>query len=204
MLRLFLFHIGLATGLVGCDGTISNERARAALTHAETTPPVPSEFNYCYGHGCKYVARTTLTAGEWREIQRLFDPPSSNAMEERERLGAAVGLFETYVGAKLGTDADRGGTFEGFGRDGQLDCVDEATNTTSLLRMAEHDKLLKWHSVKAPVSRGISLSRWPHSTAAIVELKTEREYAVDSWFLDNGGDASVVMLEVWKSGWEPN
>lgn len=197
----------LATGLMfaallaGCGGTISNQRARAQLEQTEATPPVPSAFNYCYGHGCKNVVATSLTAQEWWAIQRLFDPPASSAVEERKQLAVVVGRFETYVGAKLGTGDDRGGTFQAFGRLGQLDCVDETTNTTTLLRMLEHDGRLKWHSVSEPVSRSILVTGWPHSTATVAEINNGHRYAVDSWVLDNGMDASVVPLESWITGW---
>ena len=200
MLRLLLFSIGLAVCLAGCGGTISNERARAQLAQTKAAPPVPTAFSYCYGHGCKNVAATALTAEEWREIHRLFDPPAVNAVEERKGLTTAVGRFETFVGAKLGTGDDRGGTFEAFGRPGQLDCVDEATNTTTLLRMLEHDGRLKWHSVSEPVSRSILVTGWPHSSATVVEVPNGGKYAVDSWALDNGMDASGIPLQTWNVG----
>ncbi len=203
MLRFLLFCIGLAISLPGCGETISNERARAQLAQTEITPPVPTAFNYCHGHGCRNVAPTALTSEEWWEIQWFFDPSAVNAIEERKRLASAVGRFETFVGAKLGTGDDRGGTFEAFGRQGQLDCVDEATNTTTFLRMLEHDGLLKWHAVSEPVSRSILVTGWPHSTATVGEINNGHRYAVDSWILDNGMDASVVPLEVWTAGLAP-
>jgi hypothetical protein len=203
VLRLLLFSIGLAVSLAGCGGTISNERARVQLGQTETTPPVPTAFNYCYGHGCKNVATTALSPEEWREIQRLIDPPTVRAIDERKRLATAVGRFETFVGAKLGTGNDRGGTFEAFGRQGQLDCVDEATNTTTFLRMLEHAGLLKWHAVSEPVSRSILVTGWPHSTATVVEVPNGGKYAVDSWALDNGMDASVILLQTWNAGLAP-
>jgi hypothetical protein len=84
----------------------------------ERTSCVTANYIRCYGHGCKNVATTALTAEEWREIQRLIDPPTVGAIEERKRLAVAVGRFETVVGAKLGTGEDRGGTFNAFGHRG--------------------------------------------------------------------------------------
>ena len=135
---------------------------------------------------------TALTSDEWREIQRLFRPPADNAIEERRRLSIAVGRCETFVGRKLETSDDRGGTFEAFGYQGQLDCVDEATNTTTFLRMLEHGGLLKWHVALA--------TGWPHSTATVIEVSSGGSYAVDSWVLDNGRDPLVVPLENWILG----
>ena len=200
---LLWIFFAFAPALTGCGGTVSNKHARIQLDQTEAKPPVPEAFNYCYGHGCKNLVTTGLTVDEWRNIQRLFDPPASDPGEERQRLAAAVGRFETYVGAKLGTGVDLGGTFQAFGDEGQLDCVDEATNTTTFLRMLEHDKRLKWFSVGTPVSRGMLISGWPHSTATIAEIKSGRQYAVDSWFFDNGMNASVISLESWMAGWTP-
>ena len=116
------------------------------------------------------------------------------------RLSVAVGRFETFLGRRLETYDDRGGTFEAFGYQGQLDCVDEATNTTTFLRMLEHGSLLKWHVAGEPVSRSILATGWPHSTATVIEVSSGSSYAVDSWVRDNGRDASVVPLENWILG----
>jgi hypothetical protein len=203
VLPVILVLGGCAIVLASCGTTISNERARSELEQSAATPPVPAAFNYCYGHGCKHVAATNLNVVEWGEIRGRFDPPASDAVEERKNLAIAVGRFENYVGEKLRTKNDRGGTFQAYGGYRQLDCVDEATNTTTLLRMLEHEGHLKWHRVSWPVSRGIFVTGWPHSTATIEEIQNQRQFAVDSWFFDNGEDAVVVPYDAWVAGWVP-
>ena len=203
MLRVAIVLGGYAIFLASCSTTISNERARSELEQSSTTPPVPLAFNYCYSHGCKQVAATNLTVEEWAKIRGYFVPPAVDAVEERRSVAIAVGRFETYVGEKLRTKNDRGGTFPAYGGYRQLDCVDEATNTTTFLRMLEHESQLKWHRVSWPVSRGIFVTGWPHSTATIEEIQNRRQFAVDSWFFDNGEDAVIVPLEAWSAGWVP-
>lgn len=203
MLPVILALGGCAIFLASCGTTISNERARSELERSAATPPVPAAFDYCFGHGCKHVAATNLTAEEWGDVLGNFEPSAAEAAQERKSLAIAVGRFESYVGAKLKTKKDRGGTFQAYGDYYQLDCVDEATNTTTLLRMLEHDGHLQWHRVTWPVSRGIFVTGWPHSTATIEEIRTRRQFAVDSWFFDNGVEAVVVPLDAWVAGWVP-
>ena len=51
------------------------------------------------------------------------------------------------------------------------------------------------------MSRGIFVTGWPHSTATIEEIQNQRQFAVDSWFFDNGEDAVVVPYDAWVAGW---
>ena len=63
---------------------------------------------------------------------------------------------------------------------------------------------LKWHKIKGWAGRGMLIDgNWPHRTAVVVELKTGKAYAVDTWFEDNGRPAHVVSLESWRDGWIP-
>ena len=73
--------------------------------------------------------------------------------------------------------------------------MDEATNTTSYLLVLQSNKLLKYHTVAIPFSKGDLLKGtlqgdpikyWPHWTAVIQETKTGQKYAVNSWIYENG------------------
>ena len=86
---------------------------------------------------------------------------------------------------------------------GQLDCIDETSNTTTVLELLDRAGLLVWHEVRGPMSRFFVYDGWPHTTAVIVETATGEAYAVDSWFHDNGQPAEVVPLEQWVAGWGP-
>ena len=79
-----------------------------------------------------------------------------------------------------------------------MDCIDESTNTTSLLLIAQRNKMLRHHRVSAPVARGFFLDgRYPHATATITEKKTATVYAVDSWVHENGKRPDIMPIERW-------
>lgn len=81
---------------------------------------------------------------------------------------------------------------------GQMDCIDEATNTTSLLAYAQSQGWLKFYRVKHPASRGFFLDgKYPHASAVIKDKITGQAYAVDSWRLANGMPPDILALERW-------
>ena len=83
---------------------------------------------------------------------------------------------------------------------GQMDCVDEASNTTSLLMFAQMHGLLKHHRIHSPVARGFFLDfRYPHATAVVTDIKSGKKFAVDSWKYDNGVFPDIKPLDVWMS-----
>lgn len=177
--------------------------------HADTfvrediiTDPDPAQFNICYDHGCASLAWVKLSAEQWQRVRAVFAQPADTPFAERGQIRIAIALFEAIVGAMTGTASDKGGTWAGFGLPGQMDCIDESTNTTIYLRMLQKHGLLRWHSV-ADRSTRWSLFSWPHTTAVIEERASLRRWAVDSWFLDNGEPPFVLPLETWREGWKP-
>lgn len=64
---------------------------------------------------------------------------------------------------------------------------------------------MKWHEPMDHITRGFFIFGWPHSSAAMREINTvkKNEYAVDSWFEDNGQPPHIILLSTWSSGWEP-
>ena len=72
-----------------------------------------------------------------------------------------------------------------------------------LRNLLEGRSWLKRHRVLEPVKRA-PLPVNIHWAARIVEKESGREFAVDSWFFDNGLPAFVVPLDEWLAGAEPN
>ncbi len=160
------------------------------------------EFAHCRGYGCKYVDRVGLPEKDWQKLARFF-AGNATAEEERESITQAVAWLEKRVGAITGTEEDIGGTFREFGAL-QHDCVDESTNTTVYLGLMEKEGLLKHHRVRKPHMRAPILGGgWPHQSAAITEIASGEEYAIDSWFTDNGGAVYAVPLRQWVWAWSP-
>ena len=199
--RILLLLAVLA--LSGCAGQTMSPDAEALVAQYQAEPPGPERFPYCYTHGCQRIEETGLTTGEWAAIVGLFVPVAEGPEEERARIATASALFERSVGARIGTAGDVGGTFTGLGRFGQLDCVDEATNTTLLLSMLAAEGLLRWHDVGPLAHRGMIVDRWPHVTATVIVRDGGERFTVDTWFFDNGQEAVVVPVAQWLDGWSP-
>ncbi len=169
------------------------------------TAPGPDAFSICYGHTCAEVVELRLKPAQWERVRNLFRPPPANAEEERARIAQAIALLEAMTGGLANTANDKGGNLDGlFAGGNQLDCIDESTNSTTYLRMLAADGLLTRHSVRDRATRGYFLFGWPHSTAVIRDLAAQDDYAVDSWFYDNGAPPAIVPLSTWHNGWEPD
>ena len=186
-------------GLTGCMMTGNHDRFLAKFADPE---PEVGNVLICHGYGCRLTDRASLSR-EWASLTTPFHIPAENAAEELERMAVLIAEVESIVDAGLGTDLDVGGTFAGFAQEGQLDCIDEAANTTTILTLLENDGLLHWHDVKAPMSRGFFVNGWPHTSAVVAEKDDGASYAIDSWFHPNGHPAEVVELATWLGGWSP-
>jgi len=165
--------------------------------------PDPQRFSVCWSHSCSTVATVALPPEAWERVRAVFREPSTTPADERGRIGAAIALLETLVGQMTGTWRDYGGDLRGFARPGQMDCVDEANNSTTYLKMLAADGLLTWHTVGEILKRGNILFGMPHATAVITDTATNEQWAVDSWFLDNGKPPYIVPYRMWNDGWNP-
>jgi hypothetical protein len=167
--------------------------------------PVPSRFSVCYQHTCTMIDHVGLSHPQWQGVRERFSPAAANAEQERRQIASAIAYLEIEVGGKINSLDDRGGNLEGVfkAKGNQLDCIDESTNSTTYMTMMERDGLLKFHSVQPRATRGFFIMGWPHSTAVIKDNATDRRWAVDSWFFDNGTEPTIVMLKKWRTGWSP-
>src|SRR3954468_15582207 len=110
----------------------------AGVAHAEDwfsrghgRPPTEDQIFVCHGYTCRIVTPVRFGASDITKIAgALADGSLPDGKAEREALSQTVQTFETIVGARIGTSADLPGMQFGQGADNQMDCVDEATNTT--------------------------------------------------------------------------
>lgn len=194
---LFLLCLLLVSGSIKADIFVRDDII--------TTPDI-NHFSMCHAHGCKTVEHLSLTKKEWLQISRHFHPAAGSAEAERHQIANAIAEFEQIIGVKTDTSMDKAGLFESMGSYGQLDCIDESTNTTTYLFILKKQGLLKWHEPMDHVTRGYFIFGWPHSSAAMREnshLENSSEFAVDSWFEDNGQRPHIIPLSQWRSGWTP-
>lgn len=178
-------------------------RADVPMRPDIVTAPTPEHFSVCYNNTCAEVAQLSLPTSTWQQVEAVFSPPPADAEGERSRIAQAVALMERIVGPLTGTEHDLGRDVSQKDGGNEMDCIDEATNTTTYLRMFAAAGLLRWHSVEDKSTRGWFLFGWPHTTAVIRDTNANRLYAVDSWFLDNGEPPFILPLEVWRHGWQP-
>lgn len=158
----------------------------------------------CHQHGCANRTEIQLMPEDAHRLLHAFGAPAEDADSERLAIARTIAVFEQLAGARTGTDRDLGGTFPGAFRAGQMDCIDESTNTTRYLQLLEQAGLLRWHSVDEPATRlPIPRGWWPHTTAVIRERSGESKYAVDAWFEPNGRPPHIVDLDRWRRGWKP-
>jgi hypothetical protein len=166
--------------------------------------PTPSRYSICYNHSCATVVTDSLNEDEWQRVTAPLRTPASTAAGERAAIARSMALFEAVIGSHTGTSLDKGRNVAGFGQPGQLDCIDESTNTTTYLRLLEQDGLLWHHRVAERATRFGLFVGMPHSTAVIEESRSGNRYVVDSWFFDNGHPPHIVRLEDWRAGLDPD
>lgn len=165
--------------------------------------PTRDRFSVCYDHSCRTIVTAAFSAQEWQRITAPLQGAVPAAAVERTAIADAIARMERIVGEKTGTANDRGGNLAGFGRQGQMDCIDESNNTTTFLKLLQHDGLLRFHRVMDRVTRFGLFAGMPHTTAVIRDIAGRQDYAVDSWFFDNGEAPVIMELEAWQSGWRP-
>ena len=183
-----IYLIVLCCILSSCTSYPSNRiepiRKADSMQVSETpfiTLPTPSNYSIC--------------------IEANFYPIATNAGQEREQIKHAVALLEIYSGTQAGTGQDRAKNDMSKGIRGQLDCIDEASNTTVYLRLLADSDLLQFHQQASRTHRGGLFA--PHNTATIIDTQSNTRYAVDSWFYANGEQPVIIPLLQWKNGWEP-
>lgn len=195
----------LALTLSGCASTSDSIHDYRSFLHNKGVDTIETaKFNHCRGYGCDVIDTIIFNESQWKELDYMFTPPSKTAEQERKRIAIAIGWFERQVGKLNGTDKEIHGTFKKLGKN-QHDCVDESSNSTVYMSLMEQRGHLKFHKVRKPQVRApfFGGGNWPHMTAVITETATGEEFAVDSWFENNGYPAHIALLEEWTWGWKP-
>jgi hypothetical protein len=154
----------------------------------------------CHGFGCAYRNSFVLTPAKVSTLRGLLGNPRS-AKDERKALAKAVAWFDREGGRTAGTvgRVARAGVGTKTGP-AQMDCVDLTANITELLIVLDRNKMLKFHRVGEPVSRGLIVDgKQPHTTPVIVETATGTEWSVDSWTKAYGENPDIMTISEWRS-----
>ncbi|MGE0232009.1 MAG: hypothetical protein AB7O39_02920 [Flavobacteriaceae bacterium] len=161
-------------------------------------PPEASRITYCHGYGCAFRTRIGFSSGEIGRLASIMSAGRASPAAERSAISRAVQWFEAKAGREAGTSSDKPKLGAMGGDPTQLDCIDEAANTTSLLILMEKRGLLRHHKVLSPRTRGFVFDfRYPHNAAVIEEKKGGERWAVDSWPRANGEKPDIMKLATW-------
>jgi hypothetical protein len=161
----------------------------------------PSQvLTVCHGFGCAYRNQFVLTPARIAFLRATLGAAHS-ARDERKALGRAIAWYDRESGrvaSTVGRIAHAGaGTKTG---PGQMDCVDLTANITELLLVLERNKLLRFHRLGEPVSRGpIIDGRQPHTTPVIVEIANDAQWSVDSWTKAYGRTPDIITISEWRN-----
>jgi hypothetical protein len=159
----------------------------------------PKIIRICHGHGCARKTKLQIDKVAAQKFTGIMAGGKKSAEAERQAVSNAVQYFEKRSTAVIGSRDGPKSTFLASVPKGQMDCVDESTNTRSLLLYLEAQGLLKYHTVQRNVSRGFFADgRYPHFTAVLRD-QAGMKWTVDSWYEPAGGPPDIWPLTVWKT-----
>jgi len=165
-------------------------------------PAQAAEVTICYNYGCAVQVKIAIDLDDLTRLDQLFEDVA-NAAVERGSIQLAIGFMNRVAGKQTPIRNDRGENFNDDGAEGRMDCIDHSRTTTAYLKLIEARNLLHFHHVLEPVRRA-PLWLNDHWSARIEENETGEQYAVDSWFFDNGEPAAIFPILDWLKGAEPH
>ncbi|MFU0503773.1 hypothetical protein [Pseudaminobacter sp. NGMCC 1.201702] len=178
--------VGLAAGWV----PVSSLSAGEATTGR-------ASIRICHGFGCHFRSELDLASGDEKRLAAMLSAGASSPRAERVAVSKAVQYYENRAVRVIGVRDQGKSTAKQLGKRGQMDCIDESTNTRAFLLHLERRGLLKHHTVNRNVTRGFLIDgRYPHSTAVLRE-KSGTKWAVDSWYEPTGGPPDIMPLSEW-------
>ena len=191
-----LVAVALAGLLAGCNGASNAPPEAWFAAQNGVAPREGNRISVCHGFGCHRKTAFGFSSSDLRRMARLID--NSSPAAERDGIRKMIAWAERRVAPTVGSADDAAGLdIANAGKRGQMDCIDEASNTTSYLMVAARNGLLRHHEVSRPVSRGFFLDgRYPHATAVIVDTDGAA-WAVDSWPQGNGEQPDLMPLAQW-------
>ena len=171
--------------------------ASASPAAAAVAVSSPKLISICHGYGCSFRTKLTLGVADGARFRSIMGAGAGSPKAERAALARAVSYFDRRANDATGYK-DRPRTEVGKPERGQMDCVDESTNTRALLLYLAERGLLKFHKVGRNVSRGFFVDgRYPHFTAIVIDPSGVK-WVVDPWYATVGGAPDIFPYEQWK------
>ena len=160
------------------------------------------QVTICYNYSCRAKALVDYGEEALDSLRQLL-AAARDAGDERAAISSAIGRMYRIAGEQTPVWRDKGGNYADGGENGQMDCIDHSTSTSAFLRLLQARGWLRFHEVLEPLMRR-RLIFAVHWTARIRDRGTQRDYAVDSWYFDNGHPAAVFAVEDWLAGKVPD
>jgi hypothetical protein len=172
----------------------------AFLEKLSLNPSPASVLIVCHGFGCAYRDQFVLTPARVAMLRGMLGAARS-AKDERKVLAKTVAWFDREGGRTAGTTGRIArASAETKSGPTQMDCIDLTANITELLLVLDRNKMLKFHHVGEPVSRGLFIDgRQPHTTPVIVENAGGTAWSVDSWTKAYGQSPDIMTITEWKN-----
>jgi len=197
--RQVLTAIAIATASL-LPASAASDGGAAFLEKLSLNASPTSVLVVCHGFGCARRDTFPLTPGRVATLRGMLGAPRS-AKDERKALAKVVAWFDREGGRTAGT-VGRIARASAVTKSGpkQMDCIDLTANVTELLIVLERNKMLKFHHVGEPVSRGVFVDgKQPHTTAVIEENAGGTQWSVDSWTKAYGQNPDIMTIADWKS-----
>lgn len=196
--RLSIFLIAIIAACTA-PASLRADGGAAFLEKLSLNPAPSSVLIICHGFGCADRNQFVLTAARLAMLRSMLSATKS-AKDERRALAKEVVWLDREGGRTAGT-VGRIARASAETRSGptQMDCIDLTANITELLIVLDHGKMLKFHHVGEPVSRGLFIDgKQPHTTPVIVENASGTEWSVDSWTKAYGQSPDIMTIDQWK------
>lgn len=163
------------------------------------TKPTESQMIVCHGYDCRLKTSLAVSTRDSAYFAKVMNDGKDSPNSERAAISKAIQYFEDRAADAIGVRDKGKSTLTDSGHKGQMDCIDESTNSRTLLLYLQGRNLLKYHKVLGNVSRGLMIDgRYPHSTALISD-PAGAKWAVDSWYEPMGGAPDILPLGEWQS-----
>ena len=162
--------------------------------------PTGGRIIACHGYGCTRRLALSVDESVLSRASGMLRSAQGSPAAERQALAEVIRSYTAYLAASFGGTPDvPGSPPQMSGVHGQMDCLDETANTTSLLLVLQEHGLLAHHVVEHPESRGFFFDgRYPHFTAVIAEKRTGAGWAVDPWRKAPGQRPEILPLDRWR------
>ena len=184
-------HVTIRAALLAV--TVSSGTGAVAAPKAQ-----PSVLEICHGTQCTYRTKLHLTGKDAKRLATIMARGSGSAEAERRAVASAIVYFEQRSAATLGRRDTPFSQFRNSRVKGEMDCIDESTNSHALLSYIEGRGLLRHHKVKRNLSRGFIIdNQFPHAAAALRD-RNGTVWAVDSWPVPVGAAPQIMTASQWR------